>query len=162
MANLGLRIACKNYGLKFHASKVGDRYVLEDMQRLGAIIGGEQSGHMIFLDHHTTGDGILTAMQLIVAVVRQGKPLSELASMMDIYPQKLVNVEVSRKPEISMVPQVMEAIKQIESKLGEEGRVLVRYSGTQNICRVMVEGPSDDIIQGYCTQIAEVIKTALN
>lgn len=162
MANLGLRIACKNYGLKFHASKVGDRYVLEDMQRLGAIIGGEQSGHMIFLDHHTTGDGILTAMQLIAAVVRQGKPLSELASMMDIYPQKLVNVEVSRKPEISMVPQVMEAIKQIESKLGEEGRVLVRYSGTQNICRVMVEGPSDDIIQGYCTQIAEVIKTALN
>lgn len=87
MSNLGLRVACKRYGFKYHASKVGDRYVLEDMIRLGSIIGGEQSGHMVFLDHHTTGDGIVTAMQLLAAMVKTGKPLSELAKMMDIYPQ---------------------------------------------------------------------------
>ncbi len=161
MSNLGLSIACKKYGFKHHASKVGDRYVLEDMHRLGSVIGGEDSGHMIFLDHHTTGDGILTAMQLIAAMVREGKPLSELATLMDVYPQKLINVEVKRKPEISMVPEVMEAIRQVETELGDQGRVLVRYSGTQNVCRVMVEGPSDDLTDKYCTQVAEAVKTNL-
>lgn len=87
MSNLGLSVACKKYGFKQHASKVGDRYVLEDMQRLGSIIGGEESGHVIFLDHHTTGDGILTAMQLIAAMLVAGKPLSELAQLMDIFPR---------------------------------------------------------------------------
>ena len=94
MSNLGLRVACKKYGFKHHASKVGDRYVLEDMLSMGAIIGGEEAGHMIFLDHHTTGDGIIAAMQLIAAMVREGKPLSEMAAMMDIFPQKLINVDV--------------------------------------------------------------------
>ncbi|MFH1629927.1 MAG: phosphoglucosamine mutase, partial [Pseudomonadota bacterium] len=107
MSNLGLTIACKKYNFSHHASKVGDRYVLEDMQRLGSVIGGEESGHMIFLKHHTTGDGILTAMQLIAAMVSQDRPLSELAAMMDVFPQKLINVEVTRKPEISSVPQVV-------------------------------------------------------
>lgn len=161
MSNLGLSVACKKYGFKHHASKVGDRYVLEDMQRLGSVIGGEDSGHMIFLDHHTTGDGILTAMQLIAAMVREGKPLSELATLMDVYPQKLINVEVKRKPEISIVPEVMEAIRQVETELGDQGRVLVRYSGTQNVCRVMVEGPSDDLTEKYCNQVAEAVKTNL-
>ncbi|MEA1867538.1 MAG: phosphoglucosamine mutase [Thermodesulfobacteriota bacterium] len=162
MSNLGLAIACKKYGFKHHASKVGDRYVLEDMQRLGSVIGGENSGHMIFLDHHTTGDGILTAIQLIAAMVWAGKPLSELATLMDVYPQKMINVEVKRKPEISVVPEVMEMIKQVETKLGDQGRVLVRYSGTQNVCRVMVEGPSDDLTEKYCTQVAEAVKTNLS
>src|SRR5690606_30611980 len=85
MSNLGLRIACRKYGFTYHAAKVGGRYVLEDMMRLGGVIGGEESGHMIFLDHHTTGDGIITALQLVAAMVRTGKPLSELADMMDIY-----------------------------------------------------------------------------
>jgi phosphoglucosamine mutase len=161
MSNLGLTLACKKYGFNHHASKVGDRYVLEDMQRLDAVIGGEDSGHMIFLGHHTTGDGILTALQLIAAMVEQGKPLSELAAMMDVYPQKLINVEVSSKPEIPTVPQVVEAIKQVEAELGEQGRVLVRYSGTQNACRVMVEGPSDELTEKYCSQIADVVKSAL-
>ena len=161
MSNLGLSVACKKYGFKHHASKVGDRYVLEDMQRLGSVIGGEDSGHMIFLDHHTTGDGILTAMQLIAAMVREGKPLSELATLMDVYPQKLINVEVKRKPEISTVPQLMEAIRQVETELGDQGRVLVRYSGTQNVCRIMVEGPSDDLTEKYCAQVAEAVKTNL-
>jgi phosphoglucosamine mutase len=161
MSNLGLTIACKRYGFKHHASKVGDRYVLEDMQRLGAVIGGEESGHMIFLNHHTTGDGILTAMQLIAAMIEEDKPLSELATMMDVYPQKLINVDVRSKPEISTVPQLVEAIKQVEAELGDQGRVLVRYSGTQNCCRVMVEGPTDELTEKYCRQVADEVSAVL-
>lgn len=100
MSNLGLTLACRKYGFKHHAAKVGDRYVLEDMQRLGSILGGEESGHVIFLDHHTTGDGILTAIQLILAMLESGKPLSELAQLMDVYPQKLINIDVRSKPDI--------------------------------------------------------------
>ena len=161
MSNLGLVMACKRYGFKHHASKVGDRYVLEDMQRLGSVLGGEDSGHVIFLDHHTTGDGILTAMQLISVMVKTGKPLSELAKAMDVFPQKLLNVPVSRKPELSTVPQVMDAIRQAEEELGQSGRVLVRYSGTQNVCRVMIEGPTTELTEKYCNQIADVVRTAL-
>jgi phosphoglucosamine mutase len=161
MSNLGLRVACKKYGYKYHASKVGDRYVLEDMLAMGSVLGGEESGHMIFLDHHTTGDGIITALQVVAAMVRTGRPLSELARLMDIYPQKLINVDVKTKPEISTVPQIKEAIQQVEGELGDEGRVLVRYSGTQNMCRVMVEGPSHEVTEKYCTQLADVVKSAI-
>jgi len=161
MSNLGLRIACKKYGFKHHAAKVGDRYVLEDMLQLGSMIGGEESGHIIFLDEHTTGDGIITALQLLAAMVRTGKPLSELAKMMDIYPQKLINVDVKSKPDIKTVPQVMTVIERIEKELGEEGRVLVRYSGTQNMCRVMVEGPDISVTEKYCKEIADTVKSLL-
>ncbi|MCJ7748752.1 MAG: phosphoglucosamine mutase [Desulfobacterales bacterium] len=161
MSNLGLKVACKKYGIKHHASKVGDRYVLEDMVRLGAIMGGEEAGHMIFLEHHTTGDGIITAIQLIAAMAETGKPLSELSKMMEIYPQKLINVDVKSKPDISSLPKVMEVIKQVESELGDNGRVLVRYSGTQNMCRVMVEGPTHELTEKYCKQIADVIKNTI-
>ena len=161
MSNQGLKVACKKHGFAFHASKVGDRYVLEDMIQMGGMIGGEESGHMIFLEHHTTGDGIITALQLLAAMVRTGKPLSELAKMMDIYPQKLINVTIKNKPEISTVPQLAEAIKRIEKKLGDDGRVLVRYSGTQNICRVMVEGPSNEVTEAFCSEIADIAKTLL-
>jgi phosphoglucosamine mutase len=161
MSNLGLKVACKKYGIKHHASKVGDRYVLEDMVRLGGIIGGEEAGHMIFLEHHTTGDGIISAIQLIAAMVGMGKPLSELSKMMEIFPQKLINVDVKSKPDISTLPKVTEVIKQVESELGDNGRVLVRYSGTQNMCRVMVEGPSQAVTEKYCQQIAEIIKKTI-
>jgi phosphoglucosamine mutase len=161
MSNLGFTIACNKYGFKLYASKVGDRYVLEDMQRLGAVLGGEQSGHVIFLHHHTTGDGIITALQLIAAMIKTGKPLSELATMMDVYPQRLINVEVKRKPEISSVPRAVDVIRQVERELGDHGRVLVRYSGTQNVCRVMVEGPSDGVTERYCKQIADVLRSVL-
>lgn len=161
MSNLGLRVACKRYGFGYHASKVGDRYVLEDMMRLGGIVGGEDSGHMIFLDHHTAGDGIITALQLVAAMVRTGKPLSELAKWMDVYPQKLINVDVRKKPDIATIPQVMAVIEGVEKELGDEGRVLVRYSGTQNMCRVMVEGPSDAITERHCAEIADVIRVHL-
>ena len=161
MSNLGLRVACKKNGLKYHASHVGDRYVLADMLRLGAIIGGEDAGHMIFLEHHKTGDGIIAAMQLIAAMLKEGKPLSELARLMNVFPQKLINIDVKKKPEISGIPRVMEIIGQVECALGEEGRVLVRYSGTQNMCRIMVEGPSYDTTEKYCRQIADVVKSEI-
>jgi len=161
MSNLGLRMACKKYGLRHHASRVGDRYVMEDMIRLGGVIGGEDSGHMIFLDHHTTGDGIIAALKLLAAMVRAAKPLSELASMMDIFPQKLINVDVKRKPDINTEPEIKEIIERVERELKDEGRVLVRYSGTQNMCRVMVEGPSEDITTRFCKEIADVVKRVL-
>lgn len=161
MSNLGLRVACKKYGFKHHASSIGDRYVLADMLRLDAIIGGEDAGHMIFLEHHKTGDGIIAALQLIAAMLKEGKPLSELARLMDVFPQKLINIDVKSKPDINKIPKIVDAIKQVERELGEEGRVLVRYSGTQNMCRVMVEGPSQDATEKYCRQIADVVRREL-
>ena len=158
MSNMGLRAACKKYGFNHHVSNIGDRYVLADMLRLGAIIGGEDAGHMIFLEHHKTGDGIIAAMQIIAAMLKESKPLSELARLMDVYPQKLINIDVKSKPDIDKVPKLVEAIKQVEKELGEEGRVLVRYSGTQNMCRVMVEGPSIEKTEKYCRQIADVVR----
>jgi phosphoglucosamine mutase len=136
--------------------------VLEDMQRLGAVIGGEDSGHMIFTNHHSTGDGIITALQLISAMLKAGKPLSELARLMDVLPQKLINIDVRSQPDLATVPEIVEAIRQVEAELGEQGRVLVRYSGTQNMCRVMVEGPTKELTDKYCTQIADAVKAALS
>jgi phosphoglucosamine mutase len=116
---------------------------------------------MIFLDHHTTGDGILTALQLLAAMLKSGKPLSELAAMMDVFPQKLINVDVQRKPDIATVPEIVAAIAQVEAELGDQGRVLVRYSGTQNMCRVMVEGPTVAATEKYCALVAGVVKDAI-
>jgi phosphoglucosamine mutase len=161
MSNLGLILACERFGIRHHAAKVGDRYVLEDMQRLGAVLGGEDSGHVIFLDHHSTGDGIITALQLVAALQRSGKPLSELAAMMDIFPQRLINVDVASKPDILSVPEIVEAIAQVEAELEGKGRVLVRYSGTQNLCRVMVEGPTMEVTDRCCLHVAGVVKAAL-
>ncbi len=161
MSNMGLSAACRKYGLRNHAARVGDRYVLEDMQRLGAVLGGEESGHVIFLDHHTTGDGILAGIQLVAAMLNAGRPLSEMAGLMEVFPQRLVNVEVKSKPEIESVPEIIEAIRQVEAALGQEGRVLVRYSGTQDMCRVMVEGPTEEITERYALQLAGVVKAAI-
>jgi phosphoglucosamine mutase len=161
MSNLGFILACKKYGLRHHAAQVGDRNVLEDMQRLGAVIGGEDSGHMIFTDHHSTGDGIITALQLVSAMLKSGKPLSELARLMDVLPQKLINIDVRRKPDIATVPEIVDAVRQVEAELGEQGRVLVRYSGTQNMCRVMVEGPTKEQTEKYCSRIADAVRAAL-
>jgi len=161
MSNLGLRVACKKYGLRHYASKVGDRYVLEDMLRLGGVVGGEESGHVLFLDHHTTGDGIVTAMQVIAAMVRTGKPMSKLAAMMDVFPQKLINVNVKKKPDITSVPEIQRAVRLVEKELGDQGRVLIRYSGTQNMCRVMVEGPTAAVTEKYCTHLADIVKQHL-
>lgn len=161
MSNLGLRVAAEKYGMKHHASGVGDRNVLEDMQRLGGMVGGEDSGHMIFLNHHTTGDGTLSSLQLVATVLRSGQPLSELAKVMDIFPQKLINVDVSSKPPVEQIGGLAEAISRVERELEGKGRVLVRYSGTQNMCRVMVEGPTEELTEMYAAQIADVVKAAI-
>jgi phosphoglucosamine mutase len=161
MSNIGLGIALKSLGIEQISTKVGDRYVLEEMRARGASIGGEESGHLIFLNHHTTGDGVLSALQVMAAVLKEGKPLSELARIMKVYPQNLINVDVKSKPEISEVPGIVEIIEAVEQELGDTGRVLVRYSGTQNMCRVMVEGPSDTETEKYCSQIADVIRKTI-
>jgi phosphoglucosamine mutase len=161
MSNIGLGIALKGLGIEKATAPVGDRYVLEMMREKGASLGGEDSGHIIFLNHHTTGDGILSALQVLAAMKREGKPLSELARLMDVFPQKLINVDVSSKPEIATIPDIMRVIEEVEQKLGDKGRVLVRYSGTQNMCRVMVEGPTNEETEAYCLQIVDVVKAKL-
>ena len=161
MSNLGLSVAFKKLGIDSVFADVGDRYVLKEMLARGAIIGGEDSGHIIFLQHHTTGDGLITALQVLAAMKKEGKPLSELASIMTVFPQVLINLDVKKKPKIESVPEIMAAIKQVEDKLGDKGRILVRYSGTQNMCRVMVEGPTKKETELYCRQIAGVVKKTL-
>jgi phosphoglucosamine mutase len=130
---------------------------MEKMNACGAVIGGEDSGHMIFADYHTTGDGSLTGLKLIEALQADDKPLSELSRMMSPYPQVLINVDVHSKPDIESVPEIVDAIKSVESELGDRGRVLVRYSGTQPICRIMVEGSIEGDTQRYCQQISDII-----
>ena len=161
MSNSGLSMAFKDLGIKHVRSNVGDRYVLEDMLAHGAILGGEDSGHIIFLEHHTTGDGIISGLQLIAAMLKEGKPLSELAALVPINPQVLLNVDVKSTPDLSTLPEVQTLIDSIERELGDSGRVLVRYSGTQQLCRVMVEAPTKDITEGYCKRIADVVQKYL-
>ena len=161
MSNIGLSAALKYLGINQLVTKVGDRYVLEEMRARGASIGGEESGHVIFLRHHTTGDGMITALQVMAAMMKERKPLSELAKVMKVFPQKLINIDVKSKPEISTVPDIVNVIDSVERQLGDKGRVLVRYSGTQNMCRVMVEGPSDDETEQYCKRIADVVMAQL-
>ena len=158
MSNMGLGIALEYMGIKHIKAKVGDRYVLESMIHSGAVLGGEDSGHMIFLDHQTTGDGILTALKLIEALRDESKPLSELVKIMNVFPQVVINVEIKNKPDVLTVPQITEAIKAAEKNLAGKGRVLVRYSGTQPLCRVMVEGPTQKITEKYCQEIANKVK----
>lgn len=162
MSNIGFTRACESLNIRRHESKVGDRYVLSDMQRLGAVAGGEESGHIILLDSHTTSDGMITGMQLIAAMIREEKPLSRLADLMTVYPQELINVAVSEKREISRVPALVNAIKDVEGALGSHGRVLIRYSGTQNLCRIMVEGPDPKDTARYARQLAEVVRSSLS
>jgi phosphoglucosamine mutase len=161
MSNLGLRLALKDLAINHMMAQVGDRYVLQQMTANGSVIGGEDSGHVIFLDQHTTGDGILTAIRLIQTMCEENKPLSELSRVMTVFPQVLLNIEVQKKPLIEDVPQIMAAIRSVEESLGEKGRVLVRYSGTQPLCRVMVEGPEREKTRRYCQQIADTVKEAL-
>jgi phosphoglucosamine mutase len=161
MSNIGLGIALHEMGIDSVITNVGDRNVLEEMRARGASIGGEDSGHLIFLEHHTTGDGIITALQVLTAMKREGKPLSELATVMTVFPQVLINIDVKARPDLSTVPEIVKAIKGAEDALGNRGRVLVRYSGTQNMCRVMVEGPTKEETVKHCEKIAEVVRKKL-
>ncbi len=161
MSNLGFRRAMQSLGIEVFTTGVGDRYVLSKMEETGAVIGGEDSGHLIFRGAHTTGDGLLTALKLAAATAAENKPLSALADVMETYPQKLVNVPVGKTPPLDSVPEIREAIQEAEESLGDEGRVLVRYSGTQPLCRVMVEAPTREETDRICGQIAAVVKAAL-
>jgi len=161
MSNIGLGLAFDAEGIRHVKSDVGDRYVMEEMLKTGAVVGGEDSGHIIFLDHHTTGDGMLAALKLLEVMISTGKPLSELANIMTVYPQVLKNVPVATKPELADQPEIQKVIHAVESELNENGRVLVRYSGTQPMCRVMVEAPSDSEAERYCEQISEMIERLL-
>jgi phosphoglucosamine mutase len=161
MSNFGFGLALKALDIEYTATRVGDRYVLETMQQRGAVIGGEASGHTIFLDRHTTGDGIVTALQLLAAMREEDKPLSEMAKLMALFPQECVNVDVARKPPLEELADVRAAIKAAETELGDRGRVLVRYSGTQSLCRVMVEGPTEEMTQRLAHQIAASVKKSI-
>ncbi len=158
MSNMGLKAALNDLDIEHAMTNVGDRYVMERMISSGSVLGGEDSGHTIFLNHQTTGDGILTALKLIESMKFESKPLSELKKVMTVFPQSLMNVEVKSKPEINTLSAVKEAIGSVEKRLGEKGRVLVRYSGTQPVCRVMVEGPTENETLEYCGRIAKVLK----
>jgi phosphoglucosamine mutase len=127
------------------------------MQEKNAVLGGEQSGHVIFLNHHTSGDGIITALQLLWAMRHYG-PLSELAKIMSVSPQRIVNVNVSRKPPLDEIAELQGAIRAAEAELGDSGRVLVRYSGTQAMCRVMVEGPTKEATDRLAGLLAEAVR----
>lgn len=161
MSNMGFRIAMKTLGVELYTTQVGDRYVMQEMVAQDAVLGGEDSGHMIFRDRHTTGDGIMAAIRLMDAIQSADAPLSELSKVMSVFPQVLINVDVQSKPELSTIPEIGASIKAVESELGDQGRVLVRYSGTQLKCRVMVEGPTEDLTNDLCHQIADVVSKQL-
>ncbi len=161
MSNIGLGLALKEMGIAHLTADVGDRYVVEMMRSSGAVIGGEDSGHMIFLNHHTTGDGILTALKLVEAMAMTGKSLSRLADVMSVFPQELMNVEVRQKPDIGTLPEIREAVAAAEGELKERGRVLVRYSGTQPLCRIMVEGPTPEDTRRHCERITDVVRRTI-
>ncbi|HQP36820.1 MAG TPA: phosphoglucosamine mutase [Polyangiaceae bacterium] len=156
MSNLGLERAIEAAGGKLVRTAVGDRYVVEEMRRGGFAFGGEQSGHLIFLDHASTGDGIVAALQVLAIMLRKGRPLSELvAGVMRRVPQILKNVTLPARKPVDQMPQLSRSIASIESQLGREGRVLVRWSGTEPKLRVMVEGPDESRIAAYATELIE-------
>ncbi len=158
MANIGFHKALKTAGINVEVTKVGDRYVLENMLANGHIIGGEQSGHIIFTEYSTTGDGLLTALQVLSSLKRSGKKASELTALMTTYPQLLVNVKVKSKEGWESNKAIKSAIAEGEKILGENGRVLVRPSGTEELIRVMAEGQNQDELEKICNSIADVVK----
>lgn len=158
MSNSGLEEAIESAGGRVVRTGVGDRAVVEEMLKNGYNLGGEQSGHIIFLDHTTTGDGIITALQLLKIMVEEGKPLSELAKVMRTYPQILLNVKVKEKKDLSTLPTVSAALKAVEVKLKHRGRAFIRYSGTEPLARITIEGEDEQEITLMANGLAEVLK----
>jgi len=161
MSNMGLEKAMRELGVKVLRTRVGDRYVVEAMRHGGYNFGGEQSGHLIFLDHATTGDGAIAALNLLAVMVESGRPLSELAGFFTVFPQTQLNIAVKQKRELGELPTVMKAIRAAETALGHTGRVLVRFSGTESKARVLVEGPDVKHNQSHAQQIAAELTRAL-
>lgn len=161
MSNMGLEVAIKRAGGKVMRAPVGDRYIVETMKKHNLNLGGEQSGHIVFLDHNTTGDGMIAALKCLAIMKKTGKPLSELKRQMVQYPQVLENVFVRSKDDFNQYPKIIQSIRKIENLLGERGRVVVRYSGTEPLARVMVEGEDFQKIQGFVEEIAHTIRAQL-
>ena len=163
MSNLGMTLMAQKEGIKLEQTKVGDRYVLERMQEIGANLGGEQSGHIIMLDRNTTGDGLLSALLLLEVLVKTGKPLSELASIMEVLPQALVNAKVPnhKKDRYMEYPEIADAIEKLNAKFAGEGRVLIRPSGTEPKVRVMIEGKDQAMIEQEAKKLAELIQNTM-
>jgi phosphoglucosamine mutase len=161
MSNMGLENALGNLGLALVRTRVGDKYVLDKMVELGANLGGEQSGHTIFLDECPTGDGILTGLKMLEVMAVEGRSLSGLAEDLREYPQVLLNVPVARKDDFSKIPEVAAAMDRVLAGLAGRGRLEVRYSGTEPVARVMVEGEDLDAIQDFAHAIADAIHRTL-
>jgi phosphoglucosamine mutase len=161
MSNIGLEIALRESGIDLVRCPVGDKYVMEEMLKRGISIGGEQSGHVIFSDHLFTGDGIATALNVMRVMAETGRELADLASELVSYPQVLVNVRVREKKELRSVPAIAASMDRIEQQLAGQGRLLVRYSGTEPLLRVMIEGKDQQEIQGWAREIAESVKQHL-
>ena len=163
MSNLGFHKALDREGIQKAVTAVGDRYVVEEMRQSGYNLGGEQSGHVIIMDYNTTGDGQLTAVQLTKIMKETGKKLSELASEVTIYPQKLVNIRVENcmKDKAMEVPAIKSIIEEMEAKMAGNGRILVRPSGTEPLLRVMAEAPSHEEVDFYVDTIADVVRAEI-
>jgi phosphoglucosamine mutase len=161
MSNIGLELALKESGIALVRCPVGDKYVMEEMLKRGISVGGEQSGHIIFSDHLFTGDGIATALNLLRVIADTGRDLADLAAQLVTYPQVLVNVRVRERRDLKSVPAVAAVIERVEQRLGGHGRLLVRYSGTEPLLRVMLEGKDQHEIRGWANEIAETVKQHL-
>jgi phosphoglucosamine mutase len=161
MSNIGLEIALRDRGIRLIRTAVGDKYVMEEMVKRGYALGGEQSGHVIFSDHLFTGDGLATALNVLRIMVDTGKELSELASALVTYPQVLVNVRVKQKTDLATVPAIADAMKRVEQNLSGNGRLLVRYSGTEPLLRIMLEGKHDGEIKQWANDIADIVREHL-
>jgi phosphoglucosamine mutase len=161
MANLGLDRVLSGAGIGMVKTQVGDRYVLEEMLRIGANLGGEQSGHLLFLDHSTTGDGIVSALQLLCVMRETGQPLGELAACMVKFPQVLVNVPVREKRPFDAIPALGERVKRLEEEMKGAGRILLRYSGTESLARIMIEGEEQARIEALAGELAALIRAAI-
>ena len=162
MSNLGLEVALKDLGCRLVRTSVGDRYVVEAMVHGGYNLGGEQSGHLVFLDHTTTGDGIITALQLLAVMLREGKPLADLARVMETFPQILLNLRVKERRDLASVPGARQALQAAEKRLGDRGRLLVRYSGTEPLLRIMVEGNNSQEIEHVAQDLAQTLEKLLS
>jgi phosphoglucosamine mutase len=162
MSNLGFEIALRERGIDLVRAQVGDRFVLEELLARGGKLGGEQSGHIIMPDISLSGDGIVTAIEVFRAVKRRERSLGELASEMTRFPQILVNVRVSRKPPLETIPEIEQAMARVEREMEGRGRLLVRYSGTENLARVMIEGENQKSIEEQANRVAEVIRQLLS
>ena len=162
MANLGLEQALRQIGFELYRTPVGDKYVVEGMQQTGARLGGEQSGHIVFLNHHTTGDGLLTAVQLLNVIAARQLPLATLAQILHKFPQILLNIKIRERRDPLDLPQVRQVVEEVENSLGHEGRVVVRLSGTEPVARVMIEGPEENLIESLACRIGQAITSALD